>query len=85
MRVRLYTTSACHLCERAERLLRAEGAAWGVRPEMVDIVERDDLFEHYAWRIPVLQCVASGAELDWPFDRSDLRRWLHAMRQNSSA
>jgi len=32
--------------------------------------------ERYQLRIPVLQRVDSGAELDWPFDLASLMAWL---------
>lgn len=72
----LYGTSACHLCELAEQLLRS--AMVGGSPvsfEQVDISESDDLFERFGVRIPVIRR-ENGAELSWPFDRAELECFL---------
>jgi hypothetical protein len=63
----LYSTSACHLCEQALELMQPLVAA-GCEIRVVDISESDELFERYGILIPVLRRVASGAELNWPFD-----------------
>ena len=63
----LFSTSACHLCELAQALLDQAG----VRYEVVDIADSDDLFERYGVRIPVLRA-ADGRELGWPFDGAQL-------------
>ena len=80
MRVRLYTTASCHLCEQAQVLLEGADDAREVQLEVLDIAASDDLVEHYGRRIPVLQCMHSGAELDWPFGADDLSRWLRYLR-----
>ncbi len=73
----LYSTSACHLCEQAERLLMP----WverGLQVAVDDIADSDALFERYGERIPVLRREDSGAELDWPFDAAGLASFLSA-------
>ncbi len=72
MKLLLYATKSCHLCEAAQTLLRAAGAA----AEYVDIAQDEALLERYGMRIPVLCRVDSGAELDWPFDAAALARFL---------
>ena len=67
----LYGTSACHLCELAESLLRNHGAAYAT----VDISESDALFERYGLTIPVLRRT-DGRELNWPFDHAQLAAFL---------
>ena len=64
---RLFSTSACHLCELAVSLLNQAGVDF----EVVDISDSDELFLRYGVRIPVL-CTATGRELDWPFDGQQL-------------
>lgn len=66
----LYSTSACHLCESAVRLL-------GSMPELrrrpwrvVDIADDEALLERYGKRIPVLACCER--ERDWPFNADDV-------------
>ncbi|MDX9873453.1 MAG: glutaredoxin family protein [Spongiibacteraceae bacterium] len=74
----LYSTVGCHLCEEAEALL----SAWFPHPdralEVRDIAGDDALVERYGVRIPVLQRVADGAELGWPFDADAVAAWLGA-------
>jgi hypothetical protein len=73
----LYGTSACHLCEEAERLLRP-WVAGGLRVAVDDISESDELFERYGLHIPVLRRCDTGVELHWPFDPDDIARFLSA-------
>ncbi len=80
VRLVLYSTSACHLCEQALVLLRSlPASAWIL--EVVDISESDTLFERYGLTIPVLRREDTGAELNWPFDGQDVARLL---RQGAS-
>lgn len=69
----LYATSGCHLCERAEILIR-EAADLTVRS--LEIADDDALLERYGVRIPVLRRLDTGEELDWPFDAAAVRRLL---------
>ncbi|MDP5052811.1 MAG: glutaredoxin family protein [Congregibacter sp.] len=56
VRLILYSTLGCHLCEEAEALLRAEQAQGAeLRWEVIDIANSDALFERYGWLIPVLR------------------------------
>ncbi len=68
----LYTTAGCHLCERAERMLRELAEDGAFRLESVDIADDPELFERYGVRIPVVRNAASGEELGWPFSREQL-------------
>ncbi len=72
MKLILYGTTFCHLCEQAESVLQKSE----VNAEHVDIAEDDDLLERYGTRIPVLRREDSGEELGWPFDESTLRLFL---------
>ena len=74
----LYSTSACHLCEQAERLLMP-WVEHGLRVAVDDIADSDTLFERYGERIPVLRRADSGAELDWPFDAVRLAEFLASL------
>jgi len=69
----LLGTSACHLCEQAEDMLRAlQGAGVTFDYVKCDISEDDALFERYGLLIPVLRAPegAPGGqkELHWPFE-----------------
>lgn len=75
VRLVLYSTSACHLCEQALVLLRSlPASAWSL--EEVDISDSEALFERYGLLIPVLRRDDTGAELNWPFDGQDVARLL---------
>ncbi|RLA49409.1 MAG: glutaredoxin family protein [Gammaproteobacteria bacterium] len=76
----LYGTSACHLCEIAKQMLQLQQksqqrAGTALDFDQVDISESDTLFERYGVLIPVLQH-PDGRELNWPFSRSQLERFL---------
>lgn len=75
MKLLLYGTRHCHLCEQAEALLEAAG----MNAEHVDIATDDALLEKYRIRIPVLLRDDNGAELGWPFDAAALQRFIAQM------
>jgi len=72
MKLVLYGTNHCHLCEQAETVLQSVG----VQAEHIDIAEDDALLKKYGVRIPVVKREDTGAELDWPFDVTAARRFL---------
>jgi glutaredoxin len=72
MNIKLYGTTCCHLCEKAEAVLREVG----IEADYVDIADDDELLEKYGIRIPVLKRVDTGAELGWPFDASAISLFL---------
>ena len=53
-RVTVYTRVGCHLCQEAERVLRAEQASAGFSLELVDIDRDPELVRRYAVRVPVV-------------------------------
>jgi glutaredoxin len=59
--VRIYTRVGCHLCEEAERVVRAEQAAAGFELELVDIDHDPELARRYGVRVPVV--ALDGEEL----------------------
>ena len=68
----LYGTTFCHLCEQAEVVLQTIG----VEAEHIDIAEDDVLLEKFGVRIPVVKREDTGAELGWPFDEAAVRRFI---------
>jgi glutaredoxin len=72
MKLVLYSSSYCHLCEQAEALL----VQMGIEAEHIDIVDDDDLLERYGTRIPVVKRIDNGSELGWPFNVEALRRFV---------
>lgn len=69
----LYATSGCHLCERAEKVIRE---AVDRTVGSLEIADDEVLLERYGVRIPVLRRSDTGEELDWPFDAAAVRRLL---------
>ena len=69
--ITLYGTSACHLCEIAEEILKSTGVEF----TKVDIADSDELFERYGVSIPVLRR-GDGKELNWPFSEESLAAFL---------
>ncbi|GAA0568170.1 glutaredoxin family protein [Halomonas salifodinae] len=76
IRLRLYTTLGCHLCEALEALL-ARLCSQAYDLERVEISEDDALVERYGVRIPVL-VAEDGEELDRGFEAPRLAAWLAA-------
>jgi glutaredoxin len=72
MKLLLYATPSCHLCEQAAAVLHASRAVF----EYVDIAEDEALLEKYGMRIPVVRRMDSGAELGWPFDEEALKKFM---------
>jgi len=83
MDIELFSTSGCHLCEVAERLLLDVLPAFGdaISCYIVDIADDDALIECYGTRIPVLLAV-SGQSLNWPFDADQLRSFLRGLQSS---
>ena len=77
MKLVLYGTSYCHLCEQAEALLHA----LGVSAAHIDIADDDDLLARYDTRIPVVRRLDNDTEIGWPFDQASLRDFLALARE----
>ncbi len=73
MRLILFSTSGCHLCEQAEVIINA-CVPDGV--DYVDIAEQEQWQELYAIRIPVLYDPKTKQELGWPFDQADVENFI---------
>lgn len=78
IQVYLYGTAGCHLCDDAHKLLlgMAEQATKEFTLRKIDIVEDDQLMERYSFSIPVLKRSDTQAELNWPFEVSELTCFL---------
>ena len=76
MKLVLYSTEHCSLCEQALELLLSMPESRGAVLEVLDVVADAGLLDRYGARLPVL---AIGAcELDWPFDRDQIARQISA-------
>lgn len=71
-KIQLYGTEFCHLCDKAEAILREAGVA----VTYIDIAEDDELLEKYGVRIPVLRRIDNDTELGWPFDAADVSLFM---------
>ncbi len=75
LRLTLYTTAGCHLCDEALALLEP----WLQKElglALVDIAEDSLLMARYGVRIPVIASPC-GAELNWPFSAEKLASWIN--------
>ena len=74
--LKLYTTSHCHLCETALKLVLQQCKAEQVA--LIEIADNPNLMDVYGTRIPVLQREDTLDELYWPFDALQLSEFLSA-------
>lgn len=72
----LYSTSHCHLCELAQELLESTLDASRFEWEIIDIASSQAMVESYGVRIPVVQDTRNQRELGWPFDQQQLLAFL---------
>ena len=77
LRLQLYSTEHCSLCEQALDLLLSMPEMAGHELLVVDIAGSDELLARYGETIPVLK--AGDAELCAPFDRAGIIAWLDAV------
>lgn len=87
VRLILYGTESCHLCETAADRVREtlEKLPFRALLTLADITDDDDLVARYGVRIPVLHDTTSGRELDWPFEPSELGSYLATLTAESTA
>ena len=80
VRLMLFGTSGCHLCEQAESIINdcLLGDA-DLIIEAIDIAEQEQWQEQYAIRIPVLYHPETKQELGWPFDQADVKEFINSL------
>ena len=63
----LYGTDCCQLCDEALELVEQalEGKDYNI--DIIDVSHSNKLMAQYAYSIPVLKCLESKSELNWPF------------------
>lgn len=71
IKLKLYTTAGCHLCELASNLLLEINNHTPISITAVEIGDDDELVERYGTIIPVIE-FADGNQLNWPFDQDDV-------------
>jgi|TARA_B110000495_G_C22791854_1_gene462859 hypothetical protein len=72
MRFILYGTDYCQLCDEALELVEQSLEGKDYKLDIVDISHSDELMGKYAYSIPVLKCLESDRELNWPFTGFEL-------------
>lgn len=83
MKLILFGTSACHLCEQAQEILQNIVAHFShIQLEWLDIAEQPQWQAKYAVRIPVLMHPNSGKELDWKFNFQDVIKFINELSMN---
>lgn len=70
----LLGTPGCHLCDRAEELLKQAALARPLQWDTLDIVVSDQLIARWGEKIPVL-LDTEGRALCWPFSLLDVLRF----------
>lgn len=76
MKIYLYSTVGCHLCEQAKVILWPLLLQYQFQLNEVDIATDDALIEQYGTRIPVLDAVNHTRELNWPFNPQQVNEFF---------
>ncbi|PCH63543.1 MAG: hypothetical protein COC04_04305 [Gammaproteobacteria bacterium] len=71
IRIILYTTAGCHLCELAEALLLQAKQQYSLTIIATEIGDNDELVARYGTTIPVIE-FDNGSQLNWPFELDDI-------------
>lgn len=77
MRLLLFGTSGCHLCEQAEEIIRDYlSDRFDQWVDILDIAEFEQWQAQFAIRIPVLYHPETQKELGWPFDQTQVEEFI---------
>lgn len=76
IRLILYTTLGCHLCESAQEIIKNSRHAEHVELELIEIADSSELIKRYGIRIPVVRLDGKQEEIGWPFDSAEFDDWL---------
>ena len=71
IRIILYTTAGCHLCELAEALLLQAKQQYSLTIIATEIGDDDELVARYGTTIPVIE-FDNGSQINWPFELDDI-------------
>lgn len=81
MKLLLYITDACSLCDAAMDLIIAMPELTGHVLETVDVATDDALFEQFGDSIPVLE--VADKQLSWPFTERDISTLIQTVSSRS--
>lgn len=76
IKLMLYTTLGCHLCEQAGEIIKNSKYAKHIELDAIEIADSDDLIKRYGITIPVVRLDGTEEEIGWPFDVGRLDAWL---------
>ena len=77
MRLLLFGTSSCHLCEQAIEIIQdCLSDRFDKWIESIDIAEFEQWQAQYAQRIPILYHPETQKELGWPFDQMQVEEFV---------
>ncbi|MGR8999262.1 MAG: glutaredoxin family protein [Gammaproteobacteria bacterium] len=77
MRLLLFGTSGCHLCEQGREIIQdCLSDRFDQWVEIIDIAEFEQWQAQYAIRIPVLYHPETRKELGWPFDKTQVEEFI---------
>lgn len=80
MKIHLYSTVGCHLCEQAKVILWPLLSRFSYELVEIDIATSDELIEIYGIRIPVLSNPDQSLQLNWPFTPEDVEQFFATMK-----
>jgi glutaredoxin len=72
MKIHLYSTAGCHLCEQAKVIVWPLLLQYQYRLQEIDIADDDKLIAKYGVSIPVIGSPISERELRWPFNTKEV-------------
>ena len=81
MKIHLYSTLGCHLCEQAKSILWPLLLQYQHELLEIDIATSDELIERYGIRIPVLSDPDNLNELNWPFGAEEVERFFVSLKK----
>ncbi|MDP3677948.1 MAG: glutaredoxin family protein [Methylotenera sp.] len=76
IKLNLYSTSHCHLCEQAESLLVTLSKQYDINWVLIEITDDAELLENYGHIIPVIKRLNNHREIAWPFTIGDIERFI---------
>lgn len=83
MKVHLYSTVGCHLCEQAKVILWPLLMQYQFQLSEIDIAVDDALIEQYGTRIPVLTATNHSMDLNWPFSAQQVDDFFAEIKNRS--
>jgi hypothetical protein len=81
MKLLLFGTMGCHLCEEADVIVAACDTKNTVI-ESIDIAEHEQWQDKYAIHIPVLYHPETEKELGWPFTQNQVQNLINELNND---